>query len=563
MALNRYSGNGVEQTLEQYIPLPFEELFKGAAAIQQRGDLAEQQREQVEVGLSSLETLASGHTDFKNKFVNDWRKEGLELLKKYPNPSDPDYIRESRKLNLKFASDPRLQTIKQTNEFLKAQQEDARKLNITGTKYIDPNKGFTGVDQQGNLIVPTQNLRQVNYDKIIGERLDEAAKGMEQRGMKISNEWNIKGTNQSLKQQILSDPDLIDGVKYYMQQGLTQEQAIKTIGNYIDNVSTSRISSKNDYSLLEMQQRERFHNDDMNFKKQSLRASQSNRNNKTDNQPIRPRIEDRNSNDINSFTSDSRTSKAIVTGGSTIYDPNKGKEQTVNLNNALILNDNGTASKGSVKENTVVNNGRVKVLVGKDGNVFNSPGKGELNKNNNTYTKIDKNGKKTVIQLRSVAATEYYDRKNKRLIYQPLTKEESLVSGFNYQDTYDYKPIVSFVNNKTSINYSDINNINRFLKDLNPNDPGVVDTYNRFNNAYNKLKLNNTKSNLSSTEIKENIELLNGIQTDIYDVYIKDQLQRNFNITSVGNKQAQSNISNDNQGVIKNTGTNLNTETDQ
>jgi len=81
MALNRFSGQGVQNTLEQYIPLPFQEMMQAGQAYQQRGDAVEQKQQEVELGLSSMEALAGEHQKFRDSFVNDYRKKSTEILK--------------------------------------------------------------------------------------------------------------------------------------------------------------------------------------------------------------------------------------------------------------------------------------------------------------------------------------------------------------------------------------------------------------------------------------------------------------------------------------------------
>lgn len=253
MAINKYS-QPLGQTLEQYIPLPFEEMSRAASAIQQRGDLAEQQRDQVETGLSSMETMASGQTQFKNNFVNDYKKEGMELLKKYPNPSDPDFIRESRKLNMKYAADPRLQTIKQTNEFLKNQEKYKQEAAFKGIKVIDPNKNFTGVDNNGNLIVPKNSARGTNFDEDLTKSFLQIRDNMidDGKGWK-SNKQNLDQLAGNLVKNLETNPVTRDAIDYYTQQGMSPEQARQATKGLIQQAYTDNLKTDRDYQYDNLQ----------------------------------------------------------------------------------------------------------------------------------------------------------------------------------------------------------------------------------------------------------------------------------------------------------------------
>lgn len=254
MAISKYT-RPVEQTLEQYVPLPFEEMMMAGKAIQARGDQAEATNTAVETGLGSMEALAPGQSKFRDTFVKDYRTNAQSLLEKYKgNTSDPEFIRESRKLNLTYAADPRLQTIKQTNEFLKSQEKIKQELDAKGIKYIDPNRGFKGVDDKGNLISPNTNgVRGTNFDEDITKSFLQIKDNMidNGRGMK-SNKGNLDNLAKSWMSNLDSNPVTRDAIDYYKQQGMTDAQAKAATVGLVKQAYTNNLKTDRDYSYDQM-----------------------------------------------------------------------------------------------------------------------------------------------------------------------------------------------------------------------------------------------------------------------------------------------------------------------
>ena len=252
-AINRYT-NPLGQSLEQYVPIPFQEMSAAGAAIQQRGDLAEQQQMQQEIGLASMEALAPAYAKFRDTFVNDYKTKAGALLEKYKNPSDPEFIRESRKLNLTFAADPRLQTIKQGNEFIKGQQKIAQELSAKGIKAIDPNRNFTGVDANGRLIVPTGNIRGTNFDEDLTKSFLQIRDNMVDNGKGWkTNQPNIDNLAKNMLANIDSNPITRDAQDYYMQQGMSPQQARQATEGLIRQAYTDNLRTDRDYAYDNLQ----------------------------------------------------------------------------------------------------------------------------------------------------------------------------------------------------------------------------------------------------------------------------------------------------------------------
>jgi len=247
MAINRYT-TPVEQTLEKYVPVPMDSLYKAAEAIQERGDLAQQQVDQAQFGLASI-AANPYHQDFVSQYANQFKNKATELLDKYQgNTSNPEFIRDSKRLSMQFASDPRLKAVQQAKLAYDQKENIKKDLNMKGLKYVDTGLGYNGLDENGQISANVGDIKTTDYDKTIASRIAQAASKMEQRGSLKSNQWNIEGTAKALKQQIFTDPELALGVQHLMQQGnLTEGQAIKTMNDYIDNVSKSMISSDIDH----------------------------------------------------------------------------------------------------------------------------------------------------------------------------------------------------------------------------------------------------------------------------------------------------------------------------
>lgn len=238
MPITEYS-QPIQNTLEQYVPLPLQGMYQAANAIQQRGDLAQGQNDQVQTGLSSAEALAPGQKDFINKFASDFRTQQGALLDKYHgNTSDINYDQESRKLNMQFAADPRLQTIKQTNEFLKRKQAIGEELDAKGIKHLDSNPNFTGIDGNGNLTSNVGNLSATNFDTNINQAFKDKEGAIEQVGHTLTNRRNLGLVHDSFVNQDgtlnTDNQDVQQGLAYYKQQGLSDIQAAAKVRNHVD-----------------------------------------------------------------------------------------------------------------------------------------------------------------------------------------------------------------------------------------------------------------------------------------------------------------------------------------
>lgn len=243
--INRYS-QPIQNSLEQYVPLPFAEMAQAGAMIQQRGDIAEQKRDEAETGLRSVEALTPAYKDFVNKFADDYNKESDKLLTESGlNTSNPEYKRSINKLNLKFLGDSRLKTVIQGNKNYLQNEADARRMQLEGKMFIKP-KG-NGLDKQGNI---TSNLGQVEFVNTLDEwskaggvahsSIEDNGKGWK------SNENNLNRWRQSIMGDVDGQKKLIQA---YISQGYDPKQANQAVQTQIRGmINQYGVRSDRDYA---------------------------------------------------------------------------------------------------------------------------------------------------------------------------------------------------------------------------------------------------------------------------------------------------------------------------
>ncbi len=248
MAINRYS-KAIDQSLEKYVPLPLDAMFQAGEAIQKRGDLAQLQADQTEIGLASLEAYAPAQREFVNAFTNEYKTKASSLLDKYhSNAADPQFIRESRKLNMQFINDPRLKIIKETNDKVKFNEQIAARMQAEGKLFIKPE--FTGADANGNLTANVGNVQGVNT-------LDEWTKAgqiahasTEEIGTTITNKNNLDRWKKAITGDVEGQAKL---ARAFMQQGMTAEQAANAVKSSVQGlVNQYGIESKINTGLLSL-----------------------------------------------------------------------------------------------------------------------------------------------------------------------------------------------------------------------------------------------------------------------------------------------------------------------
>lgn len=227
----------VSNTLEKYVPLPFQEMMAASQGIQQRADKALDQQAATESMLSNIEALAPEHKNYITNVANDFRTRQSELLNKYNgDASNPEFIRESRSNIMKASADQNFRTILTANERLKQNDSIARKMRAEGRLFLNPE--FSGKDSNGNLIDNVGEVELVDTLDKLRTEYDIAWKSMENNNKgTISNKSNIDRQNKRVLDSIKNNsPEFTKLAQAYMQQGMTQEQATRRLQSDISGL---------------------------------------------------------------------------------------------------------------------------------------------------------------------------------------------------------------------------------------------------------------------------------------------------------------------------------------
>lgn len=220
----------VDNTLEQYVPLPFQEMMSASNAINQRAENIQNQTLAADSLIANIEALSPTHRDYVQTRGNNFREESSSLLDQYGgNAADPEFIRKSKQLIMKYANDGNFRIIASANQRLRANDQIAREMRAKGQLYINPR--FTGTDAQGNLTDDVGEIELVNTLDQLRSEYEIAWKSMENNNKgTISNAANINRLNtrvmDSLKNQ---SPEFQRLAQAYMERGMTQDQATRQI----------------------------------------------------------------------------------------------------------------------------------------------------------------------------------------------------------------------------------------------------------------------------------------------------------------------------------------------
>lgn len=221
-----------ENTLEQYVPLPFQEMMAASTAIQQRADKIMEQQAATDSMLANIEALAPEHKNYITNVANSFRDTQAKLLDKYNgNASDPEFIRESRKAIMQAASDPNFRTILSANERLKMNDKIARQMAAEGKLFINPE--FRGVDANGRLIDDVGNVEYVNTLDKLKEQYATAYQTMvnDNKGT-ISNATALNNVKANAMEMVKNQsPEFLRLHQAYMQQGMNAQQASQKIAS--------------------------------------------------------------------------------------------------------------------------------------------------------------------------------------------------------------------------------------------------------------------------------------------------------------------------------------------
>jgi len=446
MAISKYT-QPVQQTLEQYIPLPLDQINKAASAIQERGLKAEDLAAQTEFGLGSMEALAPEYQKFKDTYVNQYKTEAGKLLEQYAgNYSDPEFIRNQKRLITKFSTDPRLQIIKQGNEELKSKGKLAQQMQAEGRTFLNPLASFTGADAQGNLTSKVGEVRGLNFDKNIDALLDPAQKSF------VTGK-NYQKTNapaiMSVAQGLINNPaePIKQELVAYMAQehpGLKPEQYNQLANQYIADRAKSRISTDFDSGLANYNRAlGRDAVEDSRYKAQmdleyAKLAAKGKKGSGTagDEATLTYPITYTGDKAMN-IPAGMRDNVRILSTHKSERPVGDNKIAPRVVQNAFSINSMGEKSKGVNKQIQAQRTEDRLVYTDESGDIFTPEGKGgAFDKNNLTFKSSD--GK--VHKLKPVAVREYVTN-DKSKYYEPLNETEAALSGFDYRHTQDFKPL--------------------------------------------------------------------------------------------------------------------------
>lgn len=228
----------VDEVTPEYIPIPMEALFQAGQQIQGRADQAYEQLGQFQTGLSSMEAYAPEHIKYRDRIAEQFRQETSDLLDQYNNrASDPQFLREMRRIQNRYASDPNLTTISTANQLYKDRMASIKKISEDGGRYLDSNPGFTGIDEYGNLTADVGSITRTTFEKDLTDAFKEAAKARFGDGTQTTNEAALLSTVESFMTG--RDPIVQEALTYFMQQGASPEEATLQLATMLDRLAQS------------------------------------------------------------------------------------------------------------------------------------------------------------------------------------------------------------------------------------------------------------------------------------------------------------------------------------
>lgn len=138
----------------EYQPYPIDFLLRAGEYKQRRADQVHDDLAKMQGQIAGLSSIQE-HDPYRNKFVQDFNNQALELINSNQDYSSPDFRRKSRELIYGAANNQYLQTLNRSIENKKAYLDEVEKLKASNEyrEYNDPYAGgFQGIDEQGNPI---------------------------------------------------------------------------------------------------------------------------------------------------------------------------------------------------------------------------------------------------------------------------------------------------------------------------------------------------------------------------------------------------------------------------
>lgn len=268
------SGNpyftGVNQTLEEYIPMPMDMLLKAGQAVQGRYDQSIADDSAMETGLASIQAKAPAYKEYVNNMLNSYKGEMSSLIDKYGGKlENPEFIRDQKKVINRFKNDPNWTTITEGNKAIERTQEIEAKLKAEGKLFISPLAQFQGKDTQGNLTAFSGSPEAVNTLEDWESAYKIAHASTQDIGNKTTNRVSLNNARQAMLNDIkaggVQSSKLIQA---YVQQGMTPEQAKASVLSNVNNlVNKYGVDEKFNTGLMSLQHQIYDSNRNFNYRK--------------------------------------------------------------------------------------------------------------------------------------------------------------------------------------------------------------------------------------------------------------------------------------------------------
>lgn len=438
---------GVDQTLEEYIPMPMDMLLKAGQAVQGRYDKSVEDDSAMQTGLASIKTKALGHREYVNNMVNSYKAESEALIDKYGGKlENPEFIREQKRVLNKYKNDPNWTTIEDNNKAVEQAQQIEAKMKAEGKLFISPLAEFTGKDASGNLTAFTGSPELVNTLDEWESAYAIAHKSTQDIGNKTTNRVSLNNARLAMENDIKSGGvQSTKLMKAYMQSGMTAEQAKQAALSGVSSlVNKYGVDEKYNMGLLNYQQgiTEFNYRKTRDAQEDQLKRDLAKKEaaGKTEEPTLKHMLTFNGTHAINTTVGDQ---KVITSHTSSRPVAGDGKIAPRDMKNAFQVNSDGTTKKGNFSKVDSRITKDVMIYVDDKGKIVTAPkdSKGALDMNRNAYRS---NGE-TKAGLKPIAAREYVDAKGNRY-YEPLNYKETVLSGFKPSNNVDYKPLFNIPN---------------------------------------------------------------------------------------------------------------------
>lgn len=504
--INRYT-RGIENSLEQYVPLPFDTMFKAGQATQARYDQSVADDAATQTGLASIEARSPAYRQYVDKTISGYRDSMTNLIKKYNGRlDDPEFKRQAKQMQTQVANDPAFQTIKLGNEAIKQSQGLEAQLKAQGKLFISDLPNFKGTDENGRLIAYSGAPQAVNT-------LDEwtksgaiAHQSTEEVGNTITNKNNLNRWKQAIQGDVAGQTKLMQA---YMQQGMSQQQASQAVKSSVQGlINQYGVESKLNTGLMGLQQSAYQFNVS---RADRLREAAAERANRLEIAKLkatkRAGVADDGSalpsvrQDNREFSTNTSTGSQFVVpfGASTLNKPEPiGKGNSVNFQGGFFRQTNSTSGKNmSYNGNLSKQTGSAKITNGTYEGVFNVPvdmkgrilttsNKGEfIEANGKTYYRYkNADGKLEQKEARPSTMKVYKDNGTGSIYYQPTNAQEAMRAMGATGAYWDGRKTIAEQTGQKA-NQSANDSFKSIIGSFNFSDPNTVNTFRQLGSSRN------------------------------------------------------------------------------